>query len=103
MELKNYTIQKVFCHKNRNTETDSGICSEGSHKEKAIFLMTKKSHQINLLKSKGLVLLLILFPFLFNIVFRSTTHITTTNAPPCLFTNRVLEQQENFEKYICNT
>lgn len=59
MELKDYTIQKVFCHKNSNKETDSGTCLEGSQKEKAIFLMMKKSIKLNLLKSKGLFLLLI--------------------------------------------
>lgn len=86
MELKNYTIQKVFCHKNSNRETDSGICLEGSQKEKAIFSMMKKTHQIKSAKVKGFTFAVDFISFLFNIVFQSTT-----NALPCLFTNRVLE------------
>lgn len=70
MELKNYTIQKVFCYKNSNGETDSGICSEGTQKEKVIFSMMKKSIKLNLLKSKSLFLLLILFPFYLILFFR---------------------------------
>lgn len=70
MELKNYTIQKVFCHKNSDRETDSGICLEGSQKEKAFFLMIKKRIKLNWLKSKGLFLLLILFPFNLILFFR---------------------------------
>lgn len=61
MELKNYTIQIIFCHKNSNRETDSRICLEGSQKEKAIILTMKKRFKLNLQKSKGLFLLLILF------------------------------------------
>lgn len=100
MELKSYTIQEGFCHKNSNRETDSGICFEGSQKEKAIFSMVKKTHQIKSAKVKGFVFAVDFITFLFNILFQSTTHITTTNTPSCLFTNRVLEQQEHFKKYI---
>lgn len=55
MELKNYTIQKVFCHKNSDRATDSGICLEGSQKEKAFFFNDKEKNKIKLAEVKGFV------------------------------------------------
>lgn len=66
MELKNYTIQKVFCHKNSNRETDSEICLSGSRKEKASFLMMKKGIEFYMLNLRCLfVVAVVLFLFIF--------------------------------------
>ena len=92
MELKNYTIQKVFCHKNSNRERDSGICSEGSRKEKAFF--NDEKHQIIHAKIKVFVVAIVFFLF-FNIAFQSMTHIIITNAPSHRFTNRQFGDNSN--------
>ena len=54
MELKNYTIEKVFCQKNSTRETESGVCSEGRGKVKAFFSDEEK-HQYSHAKIRRLV------------------------------------------------
>lgn len=80
MELENYTIQKVFCHKNSNKETEPGICSKTAGK-KRVFFNDEEKHQIIHAKIKGFVVAVVFIFFFKYCLSEYNTH----NNHECTF------------------